>query len=101
MYTACKWREELTNSTYLLNIIPVKCQIVPLDNQLSLCTTVCTVEGQLTYYKFVFTVLVTEPKSEKQKVLVEMEKKLCNHSLIQPSVFSKLFGMFQPVIDHR
>ena len=45
-----------------------------LDNQLSLCTVVCAVEGELTYIKFVFTVLVTEPKSEKQMVLVEMEK---------------------------
>jgi len=78
----------------------VKCQIFPLDNQLSLCTIVCTVKGQLTYDKFVFTVLVKEPKSEMQMVLMEMEKILCNQSLIHSFVFSKLFDMFQPVIDH-
>jgi len=78
----------------------VKYQIFPLDNHLSLCTIVCAVEGQLTYYKFVFAVHVTEPKSKKKMVFVEMEKILCNHSLIHLFVFSKIFGMFQPISDH-
>lgn len=76
LHIASNWREELTNSTYLLNTIPVKCKIFPLDNLLSLCTIVATVEGQLTYDKFTFTVLVTEPESELQMVLMEMEKKI-------------------------
>jgi len=65
-----------------MNIIPVKYQIYPLDSQIFLYTTVCTVKVQLTYDKFIFNVLVTEPESEWQIVLVEIEKNLCNNSLI-------------------
>jgi len=52
------------------------------------------------YDKFIFTVLVKEPKSEMQMVLMEMEKILCNQSLIHSSTFIKLFDMFQPLIDN-
>lgn len=60
----------------------MKYQIYPLDNQLPLCTIVCTVTVQWTYDKFIFIVLFTAPESEWQMVLVEIEKILCNNSLI-------------------